>query len=78
MICTFVRSEGRVLLFFLKGQKNVLSKFIEDTYWNKQKLHSCQSKKFSETSDTVRHLKTFGKISNEKSILASSAISVIF
>ena len=50
-------------LFFLRGQLNIHtwhhSKFTEDANYSKQKWCYCQSKDFSETSDTKRHLKTF-------------------
>ena len=37
----------------------------QGTNWNKQKWCFCQSKNFSKTRDTIRHLKTFRIISNE-------------
>ena len=37
--------------------------------WNKQKWCFCQSKNFSRTRDTIRHLKIFRVISNEMPVL---------
>ena len=56
-----------------EGQKNVhiwrQSKFNEEiNCFKKQDWSYCQSKNFSGTSDTVRHLKIFEIISNEMSI----------
>ena len=59
---------GRRILLLPEWQQNVHiwrhSKLRQNTNWNKQNWCYCQSKNFSGTSDTVRRLKIFGKISN--------------
>ena len=74
-MCISVPSGRRVHLFFIGAQKNIDSwhhrKFTDrqGTKWNKQKCCCCQSKNFSRTRDTIRHLKTFRVISNEMPVL---------
>ena len=72
-MCTFAPSGRIVYLFLMRGQQNVHtrhhSKFTEDANKNKQKWRYCQSKNFSGTSDTIKHLKTFRIISNEIPVL---------
>ena len=71
---TFVPSERKENLFFLRGQYKM---YTPGTKANSKMMPTninkngaiCQSKNFSETSDTMRQLKTFKIISNEMPIL---------
>ena len=73
-MCTSVPLGEQCISSYWENNKMYISSTIANsqkmcTFWNEQRLCYWQSNNFSGASDTVRHLKTFTIISNEKSIL---------